>query len=105
MSEKASSYVAVFVSSVYSTSLDFIFEQKSMLLQYNSDMGYVHIVLLFPIYILGKEPLAKLDNGISAGIAAALQRRISKVLHVQRFVIHVQVTKNNGRALSTLCLF
>ena len=52
-----------------------------------------------------KEPLAKLDNGISAGIAAALQRRISKVLHVQRFVIHVQVTKNNDRALSTLCLF
>ena len=49
--------------------------------------------------------MAKLDNGISADIAAALQRRISKVLHVQRFVIHVQVTKNNGRALSTLCLF
>ena len=89
MSEKAPSYVAVFVSSTYSTSLDFIFERKFMLLQYNSDMGYVHIVLLFPIYILGKEPLAKLDNGISAGIAAALQRRISKVLHVQRFVILV----------------
>ena len=60
-----------------------------MLLQYNSDMGYVDIVLLFPLYILGKEPLAKLDNGISAGIAAALQCRISKVLHVQCFVIHV----------------
>jgi len=52
-------------------------------------MGYVDIVLLFPIYILGKEPLAKLDNGISANNAAAPQRRISKVLHVQRFVILV----------------
>ena len=60
-----------------------------MLLQYNSDMGYVDIVLLFPIDILRKEPLAKLHNGISAGIAAALQRRISNVLHVQRFVILV----------------
>ena len=58
-----------------------------MLLQDSSDMGYVHIVLLFPIYILGKEPLAKLDNGISAGIAAALQRRISKVLHVSLAVV------------------
>ena len=43
-----------------------------MLLQYNSDMGYEDIVLLFPIYIQGKEPLANLDNGISADIVAAL---------------------------------
>ena len=80
----------MFTHLVYSVSLQtFIEKQKFVLLQYNSDMGYVDIVLLFPIDILRKEPLAKLHNGISAGIAAALQRQILKVLHVRRFAIHV----------------
>ena len=30
-----------------------------MLLQYNSDMGYVDIVLLFPVSILGKRALGQ----------------------------------------------
>ena len=63
-------------------SLGSIIDEILLVLQYNLDMGYLRFIMFL---VSGR----RLDNGISAGIAAALQRQISKVLHVRRFVIHV----------------
>ena len=74
--------VSILLWDLYVVSLGSIFDENPLLLQYNLDMGYVYFTPLFLGY-------STLHHGISAGIAAALQRQILKVLHVRRFAIHV----------------